>query len=436
MLQKNYYKNFSVLLIILSISSYFLGFIYGENSAGGGLVDYLHVWSNLQTFLNNSLIEGVNLTATYDDNTYMSSRTPLLYIIHKLFNPFTENEIFFKRSVFLISLSVPFLFFFCLKEKFKKEESLLLLLISSIIFLSPYFRTSSYWALEENYALVALLLSFLFLTKFLNNKNNFLKDYYFLLLTTFFSSACLYFDQKLTIIPLICFVQIIFSNKNLKLKSFSLFSYFIFSLPFVYLISIWGGLMPPRDAFARGIGNQVYLYHLGYALTIIAFYLLPLLLYREKGLLFILKKFFLDKKNYYLISIFFLYLIYLLFLHDYNNERVIGKGFIHKTAILLFKDIILQKIFIYISFFISWIIILIYLSGSLKNKLILFYFFILSIFIFPLMQEYFDPIIILMAFTFLNSKFLLSYRSSIFLFFYLSILLIFSNIYYYNLSNV
>ena len=78
MLQKNYYKNFSVLLIILSISSYFLGFIYGENSAGGGLVDYLHVWSNLQTFLNNSLIEGVNLTATYDDNTYMSSRTPLL----------------------------------------------------------------------------------------------------------------------------------------------------------------------------------------------------------------------------------------------------------------------------------------------------------------------------------------------------------------------
>ena len=33
-----------------------------------------------------------------------------------------------------------------------------------------------------------------------------------LFLTTLFSSSCLYFDQKLTIIPLICFFQIIFSR--------------------------------------------------------------------------------------------------------------------------------------------------------------------------------------------------------------------------------
>ena len=66
MLQKNYYKYFSYFLITLSISSYFIGFIYGENSAGGGTSDYPYAWSNLQTFLNNSIIDGIHLTTTDD----------------------------------------------------------------------------------------------------------------------------------------------------------------------------------------------------------------------------------------------------------------------------------------------------------------------------------------------------------------------------------
>ena len=185
MFKENYYKYFSFFLIILSISSYFIGFKYSENSAGGGPADYIHVWSNLQTFLNNSIVDGVHLTATYDSETYMSARTPLVYIFHKLFNPFVGNEILFKRSVFFMSLLVPILFYICLKQKFRKEENLLLLLITSVIFLSPYFRTSSYWALEENFGLITLLLSFIFLNKFLNNTNNVLMSYLQLFSTIF-----------------------------------------------------------------------------------------------------------------------------------------------------------------------------------------------------------------------------------------------------------
>ena len=91
--------------------------------------------------------------------------------------------------------------------------------------------------------------------------------------------------------------------------------------------------MPPRDAMARGAGSQLFFYHLGYATTIVAFYLLPLLLYKSENLLKLLENFFSQRKNYYLISIFFIYLIYLLFLHDYSDERIMGKGFVHKTAI-------------------------------------------------------------------------------------------------------
>ena len=36
-------------------------------------------------------------------------------------------------------------------------------------------------------------------------------------------------------------------------------------------------------------------------------------------------------------------------LYDYDSEVKLGKGFIHKTAILLFKENYLQEIFIYFS---------------------------------------------------------------------------------------
>ena len=141
------------------------------------------------------------------------------------------------------------------------------------------------------------------------------------------------------------------------------------------------------------------------------------------------------KKNYYLIVLFFIYLIYLLFFYDYAGEITLGKGFIHKTGLILFQDYSFQRIFTYVSFFVSWIILLIYLVDSMKDKLIIIYFFLLSIVAWPILQEYFDPVIILMAFTFFGSKLFISYKNSMLLYFYLSILLISSNIYYYNLLN-
>ena len=201
------------------------------------------------------------------------------------------------------------------------------------------------------------------------------------------------------------------------------------------MILLWGNIIPTGDSARRGIGSQLYFNHLGYTSTIIAFYLLPLLLYKGQNFFKLFKNFFKVRKNYYLISLFFIYLLYLLIFYDYDSEVKLGKGFIHKTAILLFNESYLQKIFIYFAFFVSWIIILIYLNNNLKDKLIIFYFFLLSIIVWPILQEYFDPLIILMAFTFFNSKLVINYKHSILLFLYLSIVLIFSNIYYYNLLN-
>ena len=53
----NHYKSISLLLILLSIASFFIGFFYGENSAGAGTLyhDFDNVWRNLQIFLNTDM---------------------------------------------------------------------------------------------------------------------------------------------------------------------------------------------------------------------------------------------------------------------------------------------------------------------------------------------------------------------------------------------
>ena len=436
---KNNYKFFSFVLIFLSLLSFFLGFYLDENSAGGGsyLGDWSFLWPNLKLFINNDLY-----TAITHEN-FLSNRSPLLYMMHASLNPFVENVIAYRRSVFIISLSVPVLFYFCLKQKFNNKDNLLLILIASTIFLSPHFRTSSYWGLEENYGIISLLLTYLFLNFFLKNKNEYgYKIYFQLFLLIFFSSLCIYFDQKLLIIPIICFLSIITSKKIIKLKLFSICFYFILSLPYIYLIILWGGIFPSALTSARNLGDKLYLDHIGYTSTIIAFYFVPFLLFKGKDLFTEIKNFFLKKNNYYLILLFCIYILYLLVLSNFLGQNALnidvstGKGFIHKSSLILFKNnFIIREIFIYFSFLISWVIVLIFIGKNFKNGLILLYFFLASLLTQPLMQEYFDPLIFIMIFTFFSSKLFITYKNVIILFFYLSIFLVGSNIYYYNLLN-
>ena len=435
---KENYKILSFLLILLSTSSFFLGFYLDENSAGGGsyVGDWVFLWPNLKLFIDNDLY-----TAITHEN-FLTNRSPLLYMLHASLNPFVDNAITYRRSVFVISLIVPILFYFCLKQKFKKENNLTLLLIASTVFLSPYYRTSAYWGLEENYSFIVLLLTFLFLNYFLSNDDqDGYKIYFQLLLLTFFSSLCIYFDQKLVLIPVICFLTIIKSKKLIKFKILSFLFYLILSLPFIYLMIFWDGIFPSALTESRSLGNLLYLDHIGCVSTIIAFYLLPLLLFKGENIINLIKNFFLKRGNYYLISLFFIYLFYLIGSNDFSHQdfknihSIVGKGFLHKSSIILFENYLIWKIFTFFSFFVSWLIIIIFVDRNFKDSLILLYFFILSIFTEPILQEYFDPLVFLMVFTFFNSKLFINYKNSIILFLYFSILLISSNVYYYKLLN-
>ena len=424
---KNSYKILSIFLIFASTFSFFLGFYLDENSAGAGDYDgdFLHIWKNLQIFANNDI-----LTSIMDEN-YFDSRTPIAYILHKLFNPFIDSEINFRQSVFLISLTTPVLFYYCLKKKFNNKENLLLLLITSTIFLSPYFRTTAYWGLEENYGIIFLLISFLSLQSFLeNNQHKGIKIYSQLALLTLSSSLCFYFDQKLIFVPIICLIKIFYSNKMINFKILSILFYLIFSIPYVYLISLWGSLIPSSSAENRQLGDKIFLDHIGYTFTMIAFYLLPILMFKIKNLKNFFEEFFSNRLNIYLILIFIGYLCFLTFFSDFQNTIITGKGFIQKLSSILFESDTIGRIFTYLSFLISFVIILIFINKNLISYFIIFYFTLLSLIIWPVFQEYFDPLIILLVFTFFDQKINIDYKKTIILFFYLSIFLVGANIYY------
>ena len=209
-------------------------------------------------------------------------------------------------------------------------------------------------------------------------------------------------------------------------------------MPYIYLISLWGGLIPAAlldPVYGRRLGEEIFFIHIGYALTMVAFYLFPIILFKDKNLSELIKNFLSKKINYFFIFLFFIYIIYLISFVDFNNQPFIGKGIIHKISQVLFGESFLKVIFVCISFFISLIIILIYVENKLIDILTIVYLLVLSLFLYPIFQEYFDPLIFLMAFTFFSTKLKIDYKSSTILFIYLFLLLIGSNIYYENLLN-
>ena len=136
------------------------------------------------------------------------------------------------------------------------------------------------------------------------------------------------------------------------------------------------------------------------------------------------------KKNIFYFLIFAIYLGFIIYFYNTFNSQDLGNGIVHKFANLVFADIKTRFIFTVIAFFVSWIIINIFFDKILVDKLIIFYFVILSALTNPIQQEYFDPIIIIFIFTFLNRKIKINYKNIFILTIYLSIFLTSTNLYY------
>ena len=162
--------------------------------------------------------------------------------------------------------------------------------------------------------------------------------------------------------------------------------------------------MPPVDAESRGIlQGKLYFQHIGYSMSIISFYLLPLI--------FLINKFFkenyknlLSRKLIWFYTLMVLYSIYFIFFYEIENEIYLGKGVFFKLSQILFENPYIQKIFLSVIFIVSSLILFFTAQNKHENVLIFLFLIVTSIIYWPVLQEYFDPLILILFFTFLKVK--------------------------------
>ena len=135
-------KSFLLSLNILIYLSFFLGYFFQENSAGGGLIDFKHISNNILLFNENKFFE-------IDWTKYESTSLPIYYLIIKTLNISDFFKIgLLNMFISLFSILIFFKSLININQRYElKTDKILLFSISSLPLLSPYFRTSTFWML-------------------------------------------------------------------------------------------------------------------------------------------------------------------------------------------------------------------------------------------------------------------------------------------------
>ena len=408
-MQKKFY------LSILIILSFILGFFFNEDVAGGGHLDLPLFYSNFLLIKNSNF----SSIAWHD---YISSGFPLHHLLVAYIFFFTEDIFFLKIFSFLISLLCILIFYSILKLKYKISERFnsSIILISVTPLLSPYFRSSGFWGLEENTCYLFFLISILF---YLKKNCNYCK--YLAILS---STCAVLIRQPFIFWSLYLFFYYfnfnkIFSKNNL----YNIFFYIICFIPVFYFIYIFNGFTKEsiRIVFTPINIPIIVSFFFYYLFPFILIHLDKLMrnLIRTKSLIFLL----------------FFLVFYFLFRNKFetiNFYNSIGGGLIYKSIFNLnIFDInfnIKVLLFLLISYF-----GFIFLFIIAKKNILIWNFFLVSLIVYSfvnvIFQEYFDPLIFFIIIIFSNyikKKDLNRFSVIIIFFYFLHLILSFTYRYY------
>ncbi len=419
-------KKFTESYFILVVLSFILGFFLNEDSSGGGLVDFEHEWTSIQEFK-------LGIISALTSEKYESSRTPLFLILN-YFNPFNYSEYSYRLSNFVFNLFIPFTFFYFLKKKYDYLNVQTILIISSFMFLSPYFRTSSFWAHQENLPILFSIISLLYLNEY--TKKNLHSNFYNIFFIAIISSLAFYSDQKYIFISLVCYITLLRYHKfEIKYFFYISFLFFLTSIPMLYLFKIWQGIVPVQSQFRIGF----YPENIFLSISIITFYFIPIfvcILFNKKFIDLIKSIKFAD-----FIFIFFVITSFIFLLPEFSDPW--GGGAMFKLVYvinLLIDSNLISKLIFYISVSLMFILTYLLLKNNLINFLPLFIIIFLTSLVEKTYQEYFDPIIIVLLFSYFTfEQNIIEIRSKnvvkSYLIFFLCFLVL-ANLYYVNYNLV
>ena len=377
--------------LILILSFYFFGFFQRENIAGGAEQDFLKfTWPVINSFKENFFYTLENY-GSFGEGSF-----PLFHILNAYLNPFTFNEIYFQGSITLISL-LNIVFFAKIIKKRLRISQIDSIIFSSVLLFLPFFRSSAYWGITENLGWLFLILSINFYLDY-ESKDSKKRTLFHIFLICIFSSLALYTRPYLVFFPIFIMLTFLFKRDYFFILRAGLF-YFLFSLPVFYLLYLWGGIFyelgSNNTSLVADYHNPKFiLKNLVIFSSILLFYLTPFKLSE-----WIKSSPSVDTKQLLIFIIIFGFLILLNYYHifDYLKSTTLGGGVILKINQIFFDNFVL---FLFIST-IGFLLIYDYFFISKKNFILLIS---LIIFCFPkhIFQEYYEPLVIIIALTLID----------------------------------
>lgn len=362
------------LFYLFGIIVFFLSFYFNIDGSGNALSgDFRDTWPYILEINKNF----------WTDPSEWTLHFPLHYFfIAKLYLLF-ENKDQVRLIFGVFSLITPYLFFICLKEKFKKNLNLLFI-ISSLIFFTPSYLYSAIWANDNNLSYIFILIGTLFYLKHIRSDQTLNINLIFLSLL-FFALAC--YSRQYYAILYGYFLLNYFTKVDVKrIFLLSIFSA-ILALPGLFFLYTFPSLFT-KLAFSGNIANTI----IG-NVSSLSVYTFPIFLI---NVFFIGKKIF-QKEN--ILRNFFISIIcftLLFFLHDINKMGQNGGIF------LIFSNLIFGNyVLFYLIFFLNFFIILTVFQSRLD--LFVLYTIILMISGIIVLQKYFEPLFYIFFFLFSTS---------------------------------
>ena len=374
--------NYLLLFIILYLTL-IIGFIFGENSTGGAIIDY-------QGQKKVSLDFAINFKETFFNyDNYATRHSPILIILLSFLEKLQISDNLIRITHLHAALLLPIGFFLCLKKKYKVSNNYYLVLLSGLIFLSPTFRSLSIWPDSRLLGLVVFLFSIYFYLKFSEDKK--LSNCF---LNIFLCALASYISPNFSVFSIFFFYKYCQTYNFFSYKIFSIiFINIILSLPAIYYIFILDinflfktaviGLKNDNKIFFLNFSNQIILIS-----SIVLFYYFPFLITKIIKINF--------NNNFFNLSISIIVFILSIIFFDYKYEYT-GGGIFFQISNYFFANNILF-------FFISFVSIFIIFSLIQRkpDNVLLFLLLLLSNPQISIYHKYYDPFLLILLFTMFN----------------------------------
>ena len=419
MIKRNY--KFEYFLIIFAYLTLIFGFYFNENSIGGADYDFSIISEAIIAFSDNLHLAYNNYAS------YKIAHFPYYYIILALVYKITKSFFLLKIFILHVSLLLPFIFYKVLKTSFRNIDEKYILILLCLFFVSPSFRSTAIWGLNDNIALIFFTASIFFFQKFNFAKNKRDKIYNIVILTLMLSISA-YIRQYYAVF-IIFYLIALFNKNDLKTYCVFLITNLILSLPAFFAVfganNLSYGFILNFNSTA-GTERIISLFtNYVLALTMFSLYLIPLFFVKKNMSSFI--DYYLKRK---ILSIIFLLASLLIFyFFDYKSNW--GGGLFFK----LFKIFEINKFFWLIIFF-TLLTTFFFIKDNIKYNLPIFVSIILVSSLQAIFQKYYDPLAIILILCLLRSdmtnNFFNDLKNNISYFMFYFIFLYFGSLFYYS----